>query len=105
MEWWQEFLAVVRVDQVALAGLVTLAVVLLYRGLLVPRTTLEDARNDRDAWKAAYLESEKARSVLMTQNGELLEVARTANQILRSLPGGEASVEEATRPVRKDGAG
>ncbi len=102
MDWWQDVLAVLRIDQVALAGLVTLAVIFLYRGLLVPKPTLEDVRTEREAWKAAYLESEKARSVLMAQNGELLEVARTANHILRSLPGGEASVEEATRPVRKD---
>lgn len=97
MDWLQELAAVVRVDQVALAGLVTATVILILRGNLVPRSVLDDRTKERDAWKNAYMESEKARGVLVSQNGELLEVARTANHILRSLPGGDSGVGTTTQ--------
>lgn len=97
MEWLQEFAAVIRIDQVALAGIVTLVIILILRGGLVPRSILDDRTSERDAWKKAYVESEKARGVLVVQNGELLEVARTANHIIASLPGGDSGVGETTR--------
>lgn len=98
MEWLQDLGTVIRIDQVALAGIVTLVVILILRGHLVPRSVLQDRTVERDAWKKAYVESEKARGVLVVQNGELLEVARTANHIIASLPGGENSVGETTKP-------
>lgn len=79
------------------AGIVILVVLLILLGRLVPRAVLQDVRSDRDArlaeiaterdtWRAAHLESEAARQVAQGQVGELLELSRTADHLLRSLP-------------------
>ncbi|MER6492738.1 hypothetical protein [Streptomyces griseorubiginosus] len=66
--------------------LLTLVVLLILTGRLVPRRTHEDALTDRDNWRQAYLESEKARKVEHEQTGELLEMARLGGHILTALP-------------------
>lgn len=79
------------------AGLVGLVVILILRGALVPRSVLQDVRADRDArclelaaerdtWRAAHQEAEEARHVAQGQVGELLELSRTADHLLRALP-------------------
>ena len=99
MEWLQEFAAVVRIDQVAVAGLVTLAVIYIFRGLLVPKSVVDDVRSERDAWKQAYLTEAKAGTVKDGQINELMEVARTAQHMYRQLPGGEGNVAQTTQPT------
>lgn len=87
----------------ALLGLVLLLVLL---GKLVPRSTLEDARadveqvrKDRDRelaekqrevelWRSAFINEVGTTRELTSQNSQLMEVARTADQVLRSLPAG-----------------
>lgn len=72
-------------------------VVLILRGALVPQSVLRDLRADRDSrikelaaerdtWRAAHQTSEEARHVAQAQVGELLELSRTADHLLRSLP-------------------
>jgi hypothetical protein len=72
-------------------------VVLILRGHLVPASVLRDLRADRDAriaevaaerdtWRAAHQISEEARHTAQAQVGELLELSRTADHVLRSLP-------------------
>jgi hypothetical protein len=65
-----------------------LALVFLYvvTGRLVPRKTHEDALADRNNWRDAYLQSEKARQEEHEQTGELLEMARLSGNILTALP-------------------
>lgn len=55
-------------------------------GKLVPRNYLEDARADRDYWRAAHTEEVRARQAERDLTNELLEVARTADHVLASLP-------------------
>lgn len=99
MDWLESFTSAVSFQDVTASAIVVLIVVLILRGLLVPRSTLDDARKDRDDWRDAYMKSELARAVITTQNGELLEVAKTANHILRSLPGGDSHVvQQTTQP-------
>lgn len=74
------------------AALLVLVILLILTGRLVPRRTHEDALSDRDNWRQAYLESEKARAVEHDQTGELLEMARLGGHILTALP----------RPARAD---
>lgn len=100
MEWWQQVIASWELEQVPLAGIVVLVVILVLRGWLSPRTVTDDLRGERDAWKTAYVESEKARGILIDQNGDLLEVAKTANHVLRSL-GGDPDVATTPAPARK----
>ncbi|MEW2402116.1 hypothetical protein [Streptomyces sp. NPDC046862] len=88
----------VNVAQGGAAALVTLVVLLILLGKLVPRSVLEDVRADRDAriaevlaerdtWRDAHRESEAARVEAQSQVGELLELSRTADHVLRSLRG------------------
>lgn len=55
-------------------------------GRLVPRRTLLDVIDERNAWRAAYRESEAARREDREQVRELLEVAHVADHVLTSLP-------------------
>lgn len=67
-------------------ALVALFVVLVYRGILIPRRTYEDVMHDRDEWRAAHRISETARQVGQDQVAELLEHARTTDAFIRALP-------------------
>ena len=78
-------------------GVLTLVVLMILRGALVPRRTLEDVRSDRDArlgekqreidalrvsleaWEAAGVEQSRQVTTLM-------EVGMTAKHVLLSLP-------------------
>ncbi|TXS39701.1 hypothetical protein [Streptomyces sp. t39] len=86
-----------KVGDAGAIGLVVIVVLLILTGRLVPRSTVEDVRADRDArlaeltserdtWRDAHKESEVARQVAQGQVGELLELSRTADHLLRSLP-------------------
>lgn len=79
-------------------ALVTLVVLLIFFGKLVPRSVLEDVRKDRndriaevvaerDTWREAHRVSEAARIEAQSQVGELLELSRTADHVLRAIRG------------------
>ncbi|MGQ4437922.1 hypothetical protein ACN6LI_003287 [Streptomyces violaceoruber] len=79
-------------------AIVTLIVLLILRGSLVARAVLEDVRKDRDArvaelakerdmWRQAHQESEAARIEAQNQVGELLELSRVADHVLRAIRG------------------
>jgi len=88
-----------------LGALLTLVILLILTGRLVPRRTHEDTLADRDNWRSAYLESEKARKVEHEQTGELLEMARLGGHILTALPQpGRADEEEVSSGDRMDQA-
>jgi uncharacterized protein (DUF3084 family) len=102
----------VDVAQGGAVALVTLVVLLILRGGLVPRSVLEDVRKDRDArvaevigerdtWRDAHRESEAARMEAQAQVGELLELSRTADHVLRAIRGevpGDAMDPEVAAP-------
>ncbi len=84
----------------ALLGLVLLMVLL---GKLVPRSALDDARKDAeqvrkerdkaleekqreaDLWRNAFLNEVGVTRELSSQNSQLMEVARTADHVFRSI--------------------
>lgn len=84
----------------ALLGLVLLLVLL---GKLVPRSTLDDARKDAEQvrterdkaiadkqrevelWRSAFLNEVGTTRELSSQNSQLMEVARTADHVFRSI--------------------
>ncbi|BFP50038.1 hypothetical protein KCMC57_64060 (plasmid) [Kitasatospora sp. CMC57] len=74
-------------------GLVALIVLMVLRGLLVPRRIYDDMREERDTWRAAHAASEEARHVAQDQAGELLELSRTAIPLLRALPNPQPPTE------------
>lgn len=72
-------------------------VVLILRGHLVPRSVLRDLQAvsdariaelaaERDMWRTAHQVSEEARHMDQSQAREMLELSRTANHVLMSLP-------------------
>jgi hypothetical protein len=93
-------------------AIVTLIVLLILRGNLVSRAVLEDVRKDRDdrvaelvaernAWRDAHRESEAARIEAQNQVGELLELSRVADHVLRAIRGevpGDAMEQSVAAP-------
>lgn len=67
-------------------ALLTLVVLFILTGRLVPRKTHEDTLADRDNWRQAFLESEALRKVEHDQTGELLEMAKLGGNLLAALP-------------------
>ncbi|MFF8589925.1 hypothetical protein ACF061_00555 [Streptomyces sp. NPDC015220] len=92
-------------SDIGLGALLTLVVLLILRGGLVPRRTHEDLLADRDNWRSAFMESEKARAVEHEQVEELLELAKLGGHILTALPRpGQADEEEVNADARMDPA-
>lgn len=88
----------ISVAQGGAAAILALVVLFILLGRLVPRSVLEDVRKDRDArvteilaerdtWRNAHRESESARLEAQAQVGELLELSRTAEHVLRAIRG------------------
>lgn len=85
-------------------ALLGLTLLLVFMGKLVPRSTLEDARRDAeqtrldrdkrleekqkevDLWRSAFINEVGTTRELSSQVTTLMEVARTADHVLRSLP-------------------
>lgn len=89
-------LAGFSVQNLSAVGTLLLVVVLILFGLLVPRKVVKDMRDDRDArlvearvetsnWQKAYQASDQARELQAEQLKNLLELARTTDQFIRTL--------------------
>lgn len=59
-------------------GLLSMFIVLMFFGRIVPKSTLDDVRAQRDKWEATAGE-------LMHQNRKLLESARAADATFKAL--------------------
>jgi hypothetical protein len=59
---------------------------LVMTGRLVPRSTVEDARADRDGWRKTAEAEQEINRIRANQFDELLELARTTDQVIRALP-------------------
>lgn len=87
-----------------LGVLISLVVLLILTGRLIPRRTHEDVLADRDAWRHAFLESEKARKAEQEQTEELLKLAELGGHILTALPRPGHAVDEEVSSDRTDQA-
>lgn len=97
-----EIFGVAPTDAGAVA-LLTLVVLFILTGRLIPRRTHEDVIADRDKWQQAYFESEKARGLEHEQTGELLQMARLGGDLLTALPRpGQSADEGVTASDRMD---
>lgn len=67
-------------------GILTIVILLVLLGRLVPRRTLEDTIADRDQWREAHKTSEEARIELQQQVGELLELSRVTSTFIQAIP-------------------
>lgn len=81
---------------ISAAALVAFAVFLIFRGWLIPRRSHDDVVKAKDQviamWKergdeyrAAWQSEVETRGIREAQLGELLEIARTTDQVLRAL--------------------
>ncbi len=59
---------------------------LIFTGRLVPRSAIDDVRQDRDGWRKAAEAEQEINRVQAGQLSELLELARTTDQVIRALP-------------------
>ena len=71
---------------IGLTGFVSLIIVSIIRGWLIPRKQYEDILADRDHWRAALEKSEEARHLLTQQLDQTLALTKTVDHVLRSLP-------------------
>lgn len=79
-------------------GLITLAIVLILFGRLIPRSTYRDLMTDRDYWREAYHLAEKARAEQANQVTELLEHARFTADFIRAMPHPTDTEHDEARP-------
>lgn len=82
---------------VGVGGVIVGAIIALFKGWLVPGTTVDrmtrqweqqlaDAKQETTEWRAAHGVSEAARERALLHSGELLETARTVERLLLALP-------------------
>ncbi|MGW1468540.1 hypothetical protein ACWCPT_29860 [Streptomyces sp. NPDC002308] len=76
----------INVTQGGAVALLTLVVLMVLTGRLVPRKTYDDLLKERDTWREAHTVSEKARTAERAQTQELLELSRTSAHALQALP-------------------
>lgn len=67
------------------AGLLLLAVLMVFTGRLVPRVMYLEKVKEADQWRAAYDAERAARAISDAQTRELLEVAKTSQKILTAV--------------------
>ncbi|MFJ9038012.1 hypothetical protein ACIRF8_15635 [Streptomyces sp. NPDC102406] len=79
-------------------ALLTLVVLFILTGRLIPRRTHEDLIADRDNWRSAFLESEALRKVEHDQTGELLDMAKLTGPLLAALPQPQQAAREEVNP-------
>ncbi|MEU0354991.1 hypothetical protein [Streptomyces cyaneofuscatus] len=83
----------VNVAEGGAVALLAIVVLMVLTGRLVPRRTYDDLKEERDGWRTAHTESEKARMEAISQTGELIELSRTGVHLLDSLPRGEVTAD------------
>lgn len=94
-------------SDISSVGTLGLVVILILLGWLVPRKVVKDMRDDRDArlvearsetanWQKAYQAVDQARELQAVQLGQLLELAKTTDQFIRTLQRAASSAREDT---------
>ncbi|WP_432091841.1 hypothetical protein [Streptomyces sp. NRRL F-5630] len=83
-----------RPTDLGAVALLTLVVLMILTGRLVPRRTYDDLLKERDTWREAHTVSEEARAMERAQTQELLELGRTSAHALTGLRQAAGSDEE-----------
>lgn len=77
----------IPVEKLTPSLLLLIAVLMVLLGLLVPRWVYKRIEKERDNWRLAFENSEKARLASDKQTAELLELAKTSNNVLQAMFG------------------
>lgn len=89
-------------------GLVVLVVLLILTGRLVPRSIVNDVRQDRDervrearaetkVWREAFELARRSNEMLIPYMHQLIEVGHTTNSVLAALPASQQTGEDGPR--------
>lgn len=80
-----EWFAGLPAGELSTAALLGLAVWLILTGKIVPKSTHEEVRQDRNEWKQAYINEARARSEQEAQIEKLLVLADTIHAVIAAL--------------------
>ena len=91
-----DLVGAIPIGDVSVFGILALAIMLILTGRLVPRSTVDQIREDRDRalklseargdeWKETAEAWQSTVQELTGQVGELLEHARTSNHVLKAI--------------------
>lgn len=82
---WSSYLT----PTIGATGLLALAVILIFRGSLVPKSTVDQMRRDKDEaiqmWRTAYEKSQAAGELKDRQIDTLLEATRTTSAVVTAV--------------------
>ncbi|MFJ3089007.1 hypothetical protein [Streptomyces sp. NPDC086838] len=84
----------IDIAQGGAVALLTLVVLMVLTGRLVPRRTYDDMKEDRNDWRTAHNKIAGALDEAVRQNSELTELSRTGVHLLDSLPRGEVTADD-----------
>lgn len=84
----------IDIAQGGAVALLTLVVLMVLTGRLVPRRTYDDMKEDRNDWRTAHGKVASALDEAVRQNSELTELSRTGVHLLDSLPRGEVTADD-----------
>lgn len=76
----------INASDAGLGALLTLVILFILTGRLVPRRTYDDMVADRDSWRQAFHASEEVRRMESKQLQNLLTVAEMGGRVLTALP-------------------
>lgn len=93
---FSSWLATPSPSQIGLGGIVTVMILSILRGWIIPRSVHLDRVQDKDAqlqalaaerdtWRLAYEKSAEVKAELIDQNKELIKGADTTNRLMDSL--------------------
>lgn len=89
------------------AGLLAVVVIMILTGRLVPRSTLDDLRADKNAqietWKTAYERAMAGEEQQRSHVRTLLEANRTTTQVIQALPQAVHLDERSSRAALEEG--
>lgn len=77
----------IPVDKLSAPLLLLIVALMVFLGLLIPRWTYKRLEKERDNWKLAFENEQKARLASDKQTAELLELAKTSNNVLEAMFG------------------
>lgn len=81
---WLSAIPITALQQGGAWGLLSLCILAIITGRLVPRSTYRDKIKEADDWKAAWRDSEKAREELGKSVHVALELGRITEKIITS---------------------
>jgi hypothetical protein len=88
---------------IGVGGLLALAVILILRGALVPRSTVQQMRADKEAqivmWRTAYETSQRDHAIKDRQITALMEATKTTNNVISAMSEAAGLSERSHRAV------